>query len=437
VKLLVNYNNMLDLKIIRENPDLVSQNCKNRLSPVDISAFLKLDQEIRALKTSIEEKRAERNSLSKVKPDPETITNLKKLGEEIKREEESLSQKETIFTEIHNSIPNLTHQDVKVSDNEDDNPIIETVGKIKEFNFEALDHVDLALKNDLIDFENASKVSGAKFYYLKNELALLEFALIQYAFNILLKKGYTPFTTPDIAKKEVLEGLGFNPRGESTQIYNISETDLCLIGTAEITLGGLHMNEVLDSSMLPLKYCAVSHCFRTEAGSYSKFSKGIFRVHQFTKIEMFQYVKPEDAESAHQELLNIEKEIFSGLEIPFRVVDHCTADLGAPSIRTYDLEAWLPGKPNPDGGLGDFAEVTSTSNCTDYQSRGLNIKYKKTDGTKDFVYTLNGTAIAITRCLIAILENNQQEDGSIIIPKVLQSYLPDNIKIINRRGNDK
>jgi len=220
----------------------------------------------------------------------------------------------------------------------------------------------------------------------------------------------------------VLEGLGFNPRGESTQIYNVENSDLSLIGTAEISMGGYHMNELLDEADLPKKYIAVSHCFRTEAGSYSKFSKGMFRVHQFTKIEMFQYVTPETSEKAHQEILSIEKEIFNGLEVPYRIVDHCTADLGGPSIRTYDLEAWMPGKPNKEEKMGDWAEITSTSNCTDYQARGLNIKYKSKEGKVDYLHMLNGTAIAVGRALIAIMENNQQKDGSIIIPKALQKY---------------
>lgn len=424
---------MLDLKIIRENPEMIEANCHNRLASVDVKKFLELDKEIREIKTNIETKRAERNSFSKTKPDKEIIERMKKLGEELKKEEEVLIEKETLFNDMHRAIPNLTHEDVLVSENEDENPVLEEIGEIPKFNFPALDHVELSERNDLIDFDRATKVSGAKFYYLKNELALMEFALIQYALAILIKRGFTPFTSPDIAKREVLEGLGFNPRGESTQVYNIENSDLCLIGTSEITMGGLHKDEILEEADLPKKYAAVSHCFRTEAGSYSKFSKGIFRVHQFTKIEMFQYVKPEEAEKAHYELLEIEKEIFQGLGIPFRVVDHCTADLGAPSIRTFDLEAWLPGKPNNEGGQGDWAEVTSTSNCSDYQARGLNIKYKDKEGKKNFVHTLNGTAIAITRCLIAILENNQQEDASIIIPEALRKYLPESLSLIKRK----
>ncbi len=250
----------------------------------------------------------------------------------------------------------------------------------------------------------------------------MEFALIQYAFETTIKHGFIPFSTPDLAKREVLEGLGFNPRGESTQVYNIADSELCLIGTAEITMGGYHMNEVIKEDDLPKKYVAVSHCFRTEAGSYSKYSKGIFRVHQFTKIEMFQYVMPDKSEEAHKEVLEIEKEIFRGLKIPFRVVDHCTADLGSPALRTYDLEAWMPGKPAKDGSNGDWGEITSASNCTDFQSRGLNIKFEDNEGKKDFIHMLNGTAIAVGRAIIAIMENNQQADGSIKIPEILHKW---------------
>lgn len=424
---------MLDIKIVRENPELVKTNCLNRLSTADIDLLLKLDIEIRELKSSTESARAERNKISKTKPTPEIIKSMKKLGEDLKSQEDKLNDLETRFKELLMLIPNLTHPSVKISNDENDNPVLETYLEPTKFNFKALDHVELAEALDLIDFDRATKVSGAKFYYLKNELVFLELALIQYALNILMKNGFTPFTTPDLAKREVLEGLGFNPRGESTQIYNIDDSDLCLIGTAEITMGGYHQNEILSLETLPRKYVAVSHCFRTEAGSYSKFSKGIFRVHQFTKIEMFQYVKPEEAEKAHLKLLGVEKEIWQGLKIPFQVVDHCSADLGAPSIRTYDLEAWMPGKPASDGTQGAWAEVTSTSNCTDYQARGLNIKYQNEKGDKDFVYTLNGTAIAITRCLISILENYQQEDGTVIIPEVLHKYMPESMKVIKKK----
>ncbi|MDX9913667.1 MAG: serine--tRNA ligase [Candidatus Moranbacteria bacterium] len=423
---------MLDIKFIRENAKIVKENSKNRLSSVDIDYFLKLDQEIREVEIELNNLRSQRNTTSKTKPTPEQIEEMKKVGEEIKTIEEKLIPLKEKHREIWLAIPNLTHPEVAVSLNEDDNPVLDTFLEPTKFNFEPKDHVELAELNDLIEFERATKVSGAKFYYLKNELALMEFALIQYALEIAMRKGFTPFSTPDLAKREVLEGLGFNPRGESTQVYNVDNSDLCLVGTAEITMGGYHMNEVLEEAELPKKYVAVSHCFRTEAGAYSKFSKGIFRVHQFTKIEMFQYVVPEKSEEAHLEMLAIEREIFEGLKIPFRVIDHCTADLGSPSIRTYDLEAWMPGKPNKEEGMGDWAEITSTSNCTDFQARGLNIKYKKEDGKKEFLHMLNGTAIAISRALIAIIENYQQEDGSIVIPEALHRWMPNNIDKISR-----
>lgn len=414
---------MLDIKYIRENAESVKLNCKNRLVDVDIDQLLAVDRERREVETKLEELRATRNSVSKVKPTPELIEQMRKVGEDIKKFEERSLELAPLFRSLLLAVPNLTHPDVLVSDNEDHNPVLEYYREATKFDFTPLDHVELAEKLDLLDFDRATKVSGPKFYYLKNELALLEFALIQYVLSLVTKHGYVAVSTPDLAKREILEGLGFNPRGESTQVYNIENTDLSLVGTAEITMGGYHSDEIFSESELPKKYVAVSHCFRTEAGSYSKFSKGIFRVHQFTKVEMFQYVLPEKSDEAHQELLAIEKEIFQGLDIPFRVIDHCTADLGGPSIRTFDLEAWMPGKPAVDGSMGDWAEITSTSNCTDYQARGLNIKYKDDKGKKFFVHTLNGTAIAITRALIAILENNQRADGSVVIPEVLRLYL--------------
>jgi len=417
---------MLDIKFIRENKELIKTNSKNRLADVDIDKLLTLDEKRRGLRSQAEELQAKRNAASKTKPTPEIIAEMKKIGDDIKALETELEPIEVEFKELLYKVPNLTHKDVKVSENEDDNPVVDTYLEPTKFDFEALDHEQLSEKLDLIDFDRATKVSGAKFYYLKNELAFLENVLVRYAFDITSKHGFTSFSTPDLAKREVLEGLGFSPRGESTQIYNIENSDLSLIGTAEITMGGYHMNETLKEVELSKKYAAVSHCFRTEAGSYSKFSKGIFRVHQFTKIEMFQYVMPSKAEEAHQELLNIEKEIFKGLEVPFRVVDHCTADLGTPALRTFDLEAWMPGKPNKDGSMGDWAEITSTSNCTDFQSRGLNIKYEDKNGEKNYVYMLNGTAIAVGRAMIAILENHQQKDGSVKMPVALHKYLPFN-----------
>lgn len=414
---------MLDIKYILENKELVKQNCVNRLSKADVDLLcLKYEEKLSILR-EIESLQAERNKNSKTKPTPEIIEEIKKINTKIEELNPKLDILNKEVRELLMQIPNMTHKDVVVSQNEDDNPVLEVCGEPTKFDFIPKDHVELANDLDLIDFDRGIKIAGAKFYYLKNELALMEFALTQYALNICVSKGFTPFVTPDLAKREILEELGFQPRGESTQVYSIENSDLCLVGTAEITMGGYHANELLDEKKLPLKYVAVSHCFRTEAGSASKFSKGIFRVHQFTKIEMFAYTTPDNSEQLHLELLDIEKEIFKGLNIPFRVIDHCTADLGGPSIRTYDLEAWMPGKPKSDGTMGNWGEITSTSNCTNFQSRGLNIKYKKTDGTKDFVHTLNGTALSMARALVSIIENNQTKDGDIIIPEVLRKYM--------------
>jgi len=424
---------MLDIKFIRENAEKIKENSKNRLSEVDVDKLLDLDKKRRELEQKISSLRAERNIASKTKPTTEIINAMKQAGEKISSLENKLLDIAKDYKTLLMSVPNITHPEVKISSNEDDNPVLEIYKEQTKFNFKPKDHVELSEDLDLIDFERATKVSGAKFYFLKNDLALIEYALIQYALEIIVNHGFIPFITPDIVKTEVIEAMGYNPRGESTQIYNIENSDLSLIGTSEITMGGFHMDEIFSEEELPKKYVAVSHCFRTEAGSYSKFSKGIFRVHQFTKIEMFQYTLPDKSEAAHKELLEIEKEIFKGLEIPFRVIDHCTADLGAPSYRTYDLEAWLPTRPNKDGGKGDWSEITSTSNCTDYQSRGLNIKYKNKDGKKEFVHMLNGTGIAIPRAIIAIMENYQQPDGSIAIPEVLRKYFPKNKKFINKK----
>ncbi len=297
------------------------------------------------------------------------------------------------------------------------------MGRPAKFDFTAKDHVALCEALDLADFEAGASVTGQKFYFLKNEAVLLELALVQYAMQSLIKHGYTPIITPDLARVEVLEGIGFIPRDpdpEKRQIYSIEGTDLCLIATAEITLGGMHRDQILDASALPRRYVGLSHCFRTEAGAPGRDTKGLYRVHQFTKVEMFTFCTPEQSEALHLELLGIEESIFQGLGLPYHVIDTCTGDLGGPAYRKYDLEAWMPGR----GKGGEFGEVTSTSNCTDYQARRLNIRYKAPGqkGTR-FVHTLNGTAVACTRAILAILENNQQADGSVTVPEALRGWV--------------
>ncbi|MBI2448191.1 serine--tRNA ligase [Candidatus Microgenomates bacterium] len=406
---------MLDIKYIRENKERVKENCKNRRVNVDIEKILHLDERRRELTTQIDELRAQRNKKSKEKPNQEEIELMRKVGEQIKDLEKELESIEENYKKLLLSVPNLTHPDAPIG-GEEDFKILEKKGHITEFSFEPKDHEILAKNLDLLDFERGAKTSAAKFYFVKNDLVRLNQALINYGIDIATNHNYILMETPDIAKNNILSGIGFNPRGEETQVYSLENTDLSLIGTAEITIGGYHADEILDLSKSAKKYVALSHCFRTEAGAYGRTSKGLYRVHQFTKLEMFVFCKPEDSEKYHQEILNIEKEICEGLKLPYRVIDIASGDLGSPAYRKFDIEAWMTMNK-------DYGEITSTSNCTDYQSRRLNIRYRTDGGKTEFVHTLNGTAIVTSRFPIAILENNQQADGSIKVPEVLQKWV--------------
>ncbi|NCC65272.1 MAG: serine--tRNA ligase, partial [Spirochaetia bacterium] len=329
-----------------------------------------------------------------------------------------LSTVEQAYQNLTKTIPNYAHPLAPVGKEDKDNTTIKMVREIPHFSFKPLDHVQLAEKLDLIDFDTATRVSGPKFYYLKREAVILQMALERYAMDIVMKEGFTPFITPDIAKEEILNGIGFNPRGEESNIYTIEGTGTCLVGTAEITLGGYYANQILDKEALPIKMAGLSHCFRREAGGAGQYSKGLYRVHQFSKLEMFIYCLPEESEAMHQQLLAIEEKIFSTLGLAYRVVDTCTGDLGAPAYRKFDIEAWMPGR----GDNGEYGEVTSTSNCTDYQARALSIRYKDEQGKSQYVHMLNGTALALSRAMVAILENYQCEDGSVMIPQALIPY---------------
>src|ERR1043165_6667964 len=357
----------------------------------------------------------------------ELIARGKQLRAEIAELEDRAAQNQKDLRAVVCMLPNMTHPSAPVGSDPKDNKVIKTWGEPRKFDFTPKDHVTIAEKLDLVDFEAGAKVAGQKFYFLKNEAVLLEIALVHYAFDTLLKHGYTPIITPDMARVDVLEGIGFMPRDpdpEKRQIYTIADTDLCLIATAEITLGGMHRDTILDESKLPLKYVGLSHCFRTEAGAPGKDTRGLYRVHQFTKVEMFVFCSSEPGESdkIHEELLSIEESIFQGLGLPYHVIDTCTADLGGPAYRKYDLEAWMPSRG--EGGKGEYGEVTSTSNCTDFQARRPNFRCKsaRQKGTR-FVHTLNGTAVAVSRALVAILENGQQADGSVVIPEVLRPWM--------------
>ncbi len=405
---------MLDIKFIRDNIELVKENCSKRHVKVDIDLLIGIDHELRGIKTVLDGHRSRRNAVSKTKPTPEIIDEMKLLGQEIKKAEVRLDELETQYRELLMKVPNLTHTETPIGGEEDFKVIFQK--EPTKFDFEPKDHEALMLNLDLVDFERGAKVAGSKFYFAKNDLVRLNQALLNYGMDIATAHGFTLMETPDMAKMDILEGAGFNPRGEETQIYSIANTDLCLVGTAEITVGGFHKDEILDFSSGPKKYVALSHCFRTEAGAYGRTSKGLYRVHQFTKLEMFIYCKPEDSEAMHQELLSIEQEIADGLGFPYRVIDIASGDLGGPAYRKYDLEAWMTLK-------NDYGEITSTSNCTDYQARRLNIKYKNEAGENAFVHTLNGTAVVLSRFPIAIFENFQNADGSITVPDVLQKYM--------------
>ncbi|MDH3718944.1 MAG: serine--tRNA ligase [Planctomycetota bacterium] len=418
---------MLDRKYIVENVETVEQNCQKRGVSVDVRRFAELEQQRREKQTQVELLNRQANAISKSigkAPDADQREARKEEGRQ-KREEKDrvqaeIDRLEAEIDQLQRNIPNLSHPDAPVGDEKASAELARGPTALPDFDFPARDHVELGELLDLIDFESGSKVAGHGFYYLKNDAVLLELALQQFALGKLIGEGFTPIITPDLARTEILQGIGFIPRGPETQIYSIENSDLNLIATAEITLGGMYADTVFDSQQLPLRLCGVSHCYRTEAGAAGRASRGLYRVHQFTKIEMFAFTLPDQSEAMLEDFRRLECELFDQLEIPYRVIDTPTGDLGGPAYRKYDLEAWMPGR----GEGGEFGEVTSTSNCTDYQARRLGIRYKiKGQKGTHFAHTLNGTAIAISRGLIALLENHQQSDGSIRVPKPLQSLI--------------
>ncbi|MEK7473412.1 MAG: serine--tRNA ligase [Patescibacteria group bacterium] len=426
---------MLDIKYIRENADLVQTNAENKRMKVDIPALLALDDRRLILLKEVEAIRKKRNEVAE-KMKSASAEERPSLIEEGKELKVTLATKETEYETVESewktallAVPNMTHPDSPIGASDEDNVEKKVFGEIPSPSFTPKSHVELAEMHDLIDFERGAKVAGAKFYFLKGKLAMLEQALTQWALKLMVEEGYVPMITPDLARDEVLLGAGFTPRGDETQIYSVEQSDLSLIGTAEIPLGGYHMNEIIDENKLPLKYVGLSHCFRTEAGTYGRESYGLYRVHQFSKVELFIFAAPWQSEALHEELRRLEEMVFQKLGLTFRTVDICTGDLGGPAYRKYDLEAWMwgrtSGSPPAGGGVrggGGWGEVTSTSNCTDYQARRLNVKLRKKDGTLEFAHTLNGTAVALSRGLIAILEQYQNEDGSITVPDVLRPF---------------
>jgi seryl-tRNA synthetase len=414
---------MLDLKYVRENAEAVAENCKNRGVVADVALVVGLADQRSELMQELNELRQRQNQLAKAvggERDPERRENLiadsRATKGLIPEKEAELSAVEGRLEEEMLKIPNMTHPDVPIGKDDTENVEIRRAGGIPDFGFEPKDHVELGELLGIVDFEAGTKVAGSKFYFLRGDAVLLELGLVRYALDVLMQRGYEPTITPDLARDEALVGTGFIPRGPETQIYSIEGSDLSLIATAEITLAGSLAGEIVDDDRLPIRLAGLSHCFRTEAGSHGRASRGLYRVHQFTKVEMFAFTTPEQSEAMHEEMLGIEEEIFQGLGIPYRVVDICTGDLGGAAYRKYDLEAWMPGR-------NAYGEITSTSNTTDYQARRLQIRYRKTGGRPQLLHTLNGTAIAVSRTLIPLLENYQQEDGSILLPEALVPYV--------------
>ena len=418
---------MLDRRFVADNVDLVTTNCRNRGSTADVARFADLDRLRRQLQADVDRLNHEAGQVSKSIGQAADAAERearkadgRRLREEVGAIEDRLAKIAAEAEEILRQMPNLTHPAAPVGG--EDAAVELRRGKTPPpaFSFPARDHVALGEALALFDFEAGARVAGHGFYFLLNDAVLLDLALQRYALDLLVREGFTAMTTPDLARDTILEGTGFMPRGNETQIYSIKDSDLSLVATAEITLGGAFHERIFEADELPLRLCGISHCFRTEAGAHGKATRGLYRVHQFTKVEMFAFTKPEESEAMHGLLLDLECRLFDGLEIPYRVIDTASGDLGGPAYRKFDLEAWMPGR----GTAGEWGEVTSTSNCTDFQARRLAVRYRQpgAKGTQ-FVHTLNGTAIAISRAIIAILENHQQADGSVKLPQALVPWM--------------
>ena len=413
---------MLDIKFIRENPDKVKEACKNKQVKVDIDRLLEVDKKRRETLQALEDMLAQKNRASKIisqtkdeKEKQKLILEMRELDTNSDRLTKALKELEEEFNNLMLQIPNLPFDDVPVGKDERENVVLRKWGEPIKFDFPPKDYLEIAENLDLIDVKRAVKVSGTRFGYLKNEAALIKFTLRDLASETLIKEGFIPVDPPVMIKPEMMQGMGYVERGGG-EIYYLRDDPLCLVGTSEQSLGTMYANEIFKEKDLPKRFFAFTPCFRREAGSYGRDTKGIFRVHQFDKIEMFSFCQPEKSKEEHQFFLKMEEKLMQLLKIPYRVIQMCTGDLGDPAASKYDIEAWIPSE-------GKYRETHSTSNCTDFQARRLNIRYRDKDGKLNFLHTINGTAFAIGRTIIAIIENYQQKDGSIKIPDVLQKYL--------------
>jgi len=416
---------VIDIKRILHNPAEMAANIAERKVNANLDQVISLYQSYLTASGELQEQQARSNQIAKATPKADA-ENRARLIEEARQVRQRIAEtKHTSdalrieFMEAASTLPNWMSPEVPRGDTDHDNLEVKRYLEPTQFSFQPKDHLEIGSKLGLIDFESGAKVAGSKFYFLKREAVLLQHAIKSFAFAKAIEKGFICVQTPDIARNSILKGVGFNPRGESSNTYELEGMDASLIATAEIAVGGMHAEEVLDLTDGPILYAAESHCFRRESGSSGQSSKGLYRVHQFEKVELFAFATPEQSEEVHQKILALEEEIYQDLGVPYRVVLNCSGDLGAPAYKKYDIEAWMPGK----GENGEYGEVTSASNCTDYQARRLNIKYKSDAGKNEYAHTLNGTAVALSRTLVAILENYQTAEGGVKIPEVLRPYM--------------
>ena len=409
---------MLDINFIRNNKELVEHSIKEKMyKNVNLDEILALDDQRKALLQQVEALRKERNDntakMKNGKPSDELIAKGKEIKEKLSTLEADLSNFEKELNLKLKTVPNVIFDDVPLGD---ESASVE-VKKWGECKTTGVDHLDYAVSRDWVDFERGAKVAGAKFYYVKGGLALLENALIQFGIKKIVEHGFTLMDVPDLVNSRVLEGTGFAPRSsEQSDEYYIEGEDLALIATAEMPITGYHMDEIIDEEKLPLFYAGFSACFRKEAGAYGKHTRGLFRVHQFNKLEMYSFCTPEQSKEIHEKLRAIEEEIWQEIGIPYHVINIAAGDLGAPAAKKYDIEYWSPVDQK-------YREITSCSNCTDFQARGLNIRVRRKDGTVEVLHTLNGTAISLARTMVAVIENFAEEGGKLRVPAVLQPYL--------------
>lgn len=408
---------MLDINFIRKNQALVEKSAREKGYHISIVDLLALDDQRRELLQKVDELRRLRNEVSakmgKGKPDPDVLAEAKRIKAELAALEPELTTIEKSLNDQLKGVPNIIFDDVPLGGEE----CSVEVGAWGDRKSTGVDHLDYALSRDWVDFERGAKVAGAKFYYLKGGLALLENALLQFGLKKVLEHGFNFMTVPDMVSSKILEGCGFNPRSsEQSDEYYIEGEDLAMIATAEMPLTGYYMDEIIDEKDLPICFAGYSACFRKEAGTYGKHTRGLFRVHQFNKLEMYVFCLPEQSKEMHEQIRHIEEEIWQELGIPYRVINIAAGDLGAPAAKKYDIEYWSPLDQK-------YRELTSCSNCTDFQARSLNIRVRRSDGSVDVLHTLNGTAVALARTMVAVIENYAQPDGKLKVPAVLKPYL--------------